>query len=518
MFIGKILKSGNYIVPVPVSLAITLEYDDNGYLKYVYHGYKNDRKDVTSQLHNLLVYNNIVPISVGVKNGHTYVEGCLYTKKSITGTGDVTPIYAEYILSDIVNNPTDYTFYAGNVSSTIVVFRGAMPIRQWLTFNKFNLLPGYLITTTNNTLNGFRTMVMRDSPFIYPMFMAAMVFGHGDAEIENYKLTGAFVKSIKLLPEQSGQLIGHISLEGGHKVVIEWHDVVRLNIYEKSWVVLDREEIIYASNDAKVEKRTYTIDCPVCGKHLKVPTLGLFMCDDTQCNSRLYPRVCQLLDVLKLPGMTYERYLKVTHKIGDIFDVLTVLDLPEYNSTPIVASLAQVLSAIIPYSILPNANLVQILCNHCNNSLEVLDYYLAHPDRFIKDFGLDPAIYSIFTNWISESRNYMDVHNILHNEHIQITDEIKKFDGAPIFRNKTIMITGDFLHGSISEVQNILASYQANVITQFDENANCLIIGGLHDHIDGTMIANATKHNIVIFEETSFFAKYGIDDDIKVNL
>ena len=518
MFMRNLLKSGNYVVLVPAGLPVTLEYDDDGKLRHIYHGLTDQRTDITNVLRPLFAEHKLAPMTIGVKNGYTYVQGCLHTKQQITGVGDISKVFADYILTDIVEHPTAYTLYTANVHSTVVVFRGAMPIRQWLNFNKFNVLPGYLITTTNNTIKGFEQLVKRDCPFSYPLFTNAFIFGSGDAIVEDYRLTGAMVKSVSLVAESTGQLVGNVILDGGHKLTMAWHDVVVHNIYEQSWVVLDREEIIYAWNPSGTPKRTYITDCPVCGKRIKVPTVGLFTCDDEHCNSRLYPRVCQLLEGLKLPGMTYERYLKVTRKQGNDFDILDVLDLPEYKSTQIVASLPQVLSAVIPFTIIPNANLVQILCNHCNNSIETLDYYLAHPDKLLKDFELEPAIYTLFTNWISDARNYMDVHSILHSDRVQISDKVKRFDGAPIFRDRTIMITGDFHHGTHSEVQTILASYQANAITTFDENATCLIIGGLHDHINGNMIAEATAHNIPVFEEIAFFDRYGIDDDLRVNL
>ena len=89
------------------------------------------------------------------------------------------------------------------------------------------------------------------------------------------------------------------------------------------------------------------------------------------------------------------------------------------------------------------------------------------------------------------------------------------FDGAPIFRNKTIYITGTFKHGNTADIKAILESYSATVVTDFDNYIQCVLVGDIKDGINGTAILAARELNLPMFTESEFFAKYEIDEDLE---
>ena len=89
------------------------------------------------------------------------------------------------------------------------------------------------------------------------------------------------------------------------------------------------------------------------------------------------------------------------------------------------------------------------------------------------------------------------------------------FDGAPIFRNKTIFITGTFKHGSLADIKSILESYSATVVTDFDSYIQCVLVGDIKEDIEGQAIIAARELHLPIFSESEFFARYEIDEDLE---
>ena len=98
---------------------------------------------------------------------------------------------------------------------------------------------------------------------------------------------------------------------------------------------------------------------------------------------------------------------------------------------------------------------------------------------------------------------------------------MQKFDGDPIFRGNTFVITGKFKRGDYPEIQSILMSYAANVVPDIEPGQklpDIVITGSLNDGISGKIIQKARLHNIPIVEEDVFFTQYEIDQDLANNL
>jgi NAD-dependent DNA ligase len=94
---------------------------------------------------------------------------------------------------------------------------------------------------------------------------------------------------------------------------------------------------------------------------------------------------------------------------------------------------------------------------------------------------------------------------------------MKQFDGAPIFRNLRICITGDFTHGTHEDIRSIFSSYSGKVVNDV-KDANVVVVGGTQTHINGPILKYAQNKGITIFDEYSFFDKYEIDKDLQTNL
>ena len=120
--------------------------------------------------------------------------------------------------------------------------------------------------------------------------------------------------------------------------------------------------------------------------------------------------------------------------------------------------------------------------------------------------------------WISDPYNATTLLTLLDSNQINIVETDKKFEGAPIFRNKTIAITGKFKHGDLAEIASILRSYEATVTINIKGHADCLLVGDLNENIDGRSIQLARENSIAILNESQFFAQFEIDNDISSNL
>ena len=101
---------------------------------------------------------------------------------------------------------------------------------------------------------------------------------------------------------------------------------------------------------------------------------------------------------------------------------------------------------------------------------------------------------------------------------VNITKATKKFEGAPIFRDKLILLTGSFIHGSLDEIANILHSYSAETTTQMSDNVNCVVIGDGQENINGHVVIEARKKRVPVMSESEFFMQYDIDTDLAENL
>lgn len=154
----------------------------------------------------------------------------------------------------------------------------------------------------------------------------------------------------------------------------------------------------------------------------------------------------------------------------------------------------------------------------CSNNEQTFKYYIEHPEEIQKDLNIQHNELNKLITWLSDGCNASDLMTLVDSAQINIVALKSTFNGAPIFRNKRIFITGKFIRGSLDSIAGILQSYSASVTTQFSNVVDCVIVGGLHEDVDGKAVNFARTLNKPIFNENEFFNRYEIDADIKANL
>ena len=237
-------------------------------------------------------------------------------------------------------------------------------------------------------------------------------------------------------------------------------------------------------------------------------------CSDSFCISRLYPRIQKFCRVLGIEEVTTDEFDSALEK-QEIQILPDLLLLPKYENIEIKCHLSDAIFASIDNEVAMNKEWLVKFCNKCNNSYKTVKYYLDGPRRIRTELDMD--IPPRFMRWLSEPRNLIELDTILSSPQIKIieADRIVKFDGMPILRNKRLMITGAFAHGSAEDIIAILNSYSAEVVTSFDKKVNCVIVGDLKEGIDGLAIQAARELDIPMFDESQFFARYQIDEDLE---
>lgn len=514
------LQAGEYVTLVPLGLPITIQYSDHGPVEKVYMGHEESKwKDVTNPVLTKMLINKQIPNHANTNGRVCYVRAIMYSSELQFNRGILPNCVMDKYLGAYIDDPNRFSVYAGDMHGIDdTVNMTAVATNQWLVMNQFETLPGFVVPTELDE-SKFETIAKRNFPFRFPLIASYIVF-HRDSSV-TYPLTGLTMfqaDSVNCVVDKCGNILGDVKEKGSDTIhTVPYPQVVHNDIQKNSVVVCNSEDnFIYVQNEIRASKLPRKITCKGCGKQLIVPSANVrtFRCEDPQCNSVLYPRVTQMLNTLRLPSMTFERYTEVTKEIGNIFGILDVLELDEYKDTEIEITLEDAARAIIPKDVLPGSQQIKELCIGCANSEEAYIYYVTHPETIISDLGLDRNAFSRLINWLDIPENNSDCVELLHMPNITIIKTKKQVDGSPIFRDKKIYITGTFFHGTIEDIISILEGYSATVYTKFDQSVDCVVVGDVPENVNGHAISESKKLNIPIIEETSFFNMYRIDSDI----
>lgn len=522
MFVRNLLQAGDFVTLVPIGIPITLQYSEKGTLQKAYQFHDAAaRVDLSNSILEHLISCNQVPTRVPIKGGTTWVQGVLYTEMSATDSGELPECVCDALLAEYDKNPKEFEFYAGNVESLAQKFNGPVAVRQWLNIALFKVLTGYLVSA-GLTEDAFETMVTRDYPFGFPKVASYIVFRGANILYLNTGLTQNTVKDTKRLVDESGIITCEATFEDDTKLVVPYADVLKLNIARGTTIIYSSEgQALYSESDIGAKDAVGdTITCEYCGKKLIIPksSSAVFKCSDPQCNSVLYPRVKQLLSEFELDPLSYQEYITIASEIGDIFSIPDLFDIEKYKDIEIQIPLTKAVRAVIPKSILPGAIQISQLCDACNNSVDTVIYYVQHLDKMKTELGLDVHTFTRLFKWLLNPENASDVVELLRLKNISYINSTCKFDGAPIFRDKTILITGTFKHGSLADITAILNSYSANVVTSLTSSVDCVLVGDIDENIKGSVIRGAQSQGILIMKETPFFNQYDIDEDLAANL
>lgn len=517
LFTKTVCKAGTLVYIVPTGLLVTLRYDAHGMLSKVYEGILV-KEDLGEDFLKAIVRQGLVPTTIKLHGGATDIQGVFYSNE-ITTEGKLPECEFARIKDDIISGNPKYRFYVGNVES------GAMQItpssmQSWAKMVGFQVLPCWAVPmdATEATLATFCKSPSY-AMFEYPLISGYFLFEGGNTA--RFYPTSLYVHEVIEAPVTLIDYDGYIKY-GLHfadtSSVIDYSVAVKYNIIKGSKLITDTEDdrVLWCNTQnaeptARLPKR---ITCSTCHKILDVPDEGEMTCSDPFCTSKLYPRIKRFCTILNIDILSEEKFDAAIKK-GDITILPDILLLPEYKDIKIKRPLSEIILASIDGDVGMSRDWLVKFCNKCNNSYPTVKYYFEGPRRITTE--LDMTVTPRFAKWLEEPRNLVELETIINSSQLEInnSDRIVKFDGAPVLRDKRIMITGTFLHGSIEDIIAILQSYSATVVTTMDKKVQCVVVGDIKENIDGLAIQAARELDIPLFDETPFFARYSIDEDLE---
>jgi len=506
MLTRNLLKAGDYVEPLPLGLPITIQYDESGKIVKVWEGFESNLGDPDKQLLGDLIKYGKLPLHVDAKNGTVFVRGVVYTgKKYDEVLGSLPTCIFPSIKSDIHQN-YNFNFFAVSMEAKNMNFVGSMQIRNWLNRNGFLLIPGFVIA--NSDVELYIRNQLQDTAFNYEDVFGYFIF-RGTNSFFGYltKHRDKITHYNRFLDNQGyEQCKLTMVLQSEYYISSYMFDYWSLST--GSIVEFDANGLIIQTYPkASLSIMQFNRTCSICGKHY-IAFDEFSRCGDIHCLSRSYFDILHFLRGLNLPEISYDVYMdNVKNKNLTVFS--DILGLSCYQDFEINISYYQLLDAIIPISAVRNRSVIYEYCTRCNNSWETIEYYMDHCNFIEIDLNLKN---NELVNWFSDVYNRNCVKDILLYTNVVVSSELKKFDGSPIFRDKNIYLTGKFSHGNIEEVSAILRSYSAK-ITDYVA-ADCAIIGDIPENINGSHIKYIESKGLPVFNESEFFSRYEIDEDL----
>lgn len=523
--------------PVPVGIPTVLEYNEYGLLKKARIGFSIDLdpmyedSDAGEFNYNefFLKVRGLVPGSITTTGGTTWVFGVLYTDNIPTNEGMLPQALYKSLISQLVGGQK-FDFYAGYVKSRAVSFQGPLIIRNFLSREKFNLLPQVIVPLTMTDATLQKMMNPGAYPFKYAFLAGFFIFEDLDCRYAAVNLLQINVtKDIEPLVDADGFVKGQILTASGRTYTFNYSAILHHGVIKGCTLLVERDnastglEILSTRLGQGVERVAepilHDIKCPVCGKIFRGgDNDSPIQCDDPHCLSHEYQEAVKMLTTLKLPTLSYNSY-KALVDSKKIVCLTDLIDLPPCQEVEIKTTLATAMRAAVPVSVVPTFDILERFANKCNNKVESVVYYLNNPGRIEPDLDIADPIIRRFAKWLQDPYNVSTLTTIF--SRVKIDNKLQKFDGAPIFRGVTLGITGKFKRGDYAEIESILRSYAADVVSSIEPGAklpDAIIVGGLNDGISGQMIQKARIHNIPLQEEDDFFARYEIDQDMAQNL
>lgn len=523
MFVKNFLKPGDYLMPVPLGLPLTIEYDYDGKLAKCYSGWQGDKIKLDDTFTTHFKSAGYCPNRINVKGGRTEIVGVLYnTEFDLFNEGNLPECIEASISNKITAHPDKFKFFAGNIDSMATIFRGANPIVNWLNMNGFTALPGFIVPAHFSKSDMIKMM---NTERFYKEYNSSVISNYliyrgGNLISTKTNIKQYVTSKVKTYLNEYGYVKSAIYSKGEKDpvVTLDYSDVVHYNVQTNTLIVLDADhQIVYTTNtdNKKRDKRSKTMHCSICGKLFDVPEHGIVMCLDKHCKSKWLPQINRILNAFRLPEMTQSRFDDVVSGLVQISDIF---ELDEYKDCKINGSLSDILIALIPSTTSQNLKTINKLAAKCKNTVKPFLYYINNPRMIAYDLDVDPLECKGLINWLSDTYNQQDVESLIDLPQMTITAQGKYFDGPPIFRNKSILLTGSFRHGTIDDIKSILKSYSADVVYDLSPNINCILIGDILENIDSKAIRYCKSNNIPVMTETQFFTQYQIDEDLAENL
>lgn len=524
MFVRNRLRAGEFVSLIPVGQPCTLEYDQHGNLHKVYKDYTFESK-LDISIDQLVKVPGVVN-NITLKGGTTRVIGCLFVGNDLSSEGPLPECAEDEILNKLKDHPESAIFYAAHVTSLAAEFLGVQPVKMWLKANGFTQVPGFLMPNTQDA-NAFYDCVVNacahEPNLEFPHFMDLFVYNNNGINIIHTSISQYIIKSVNRRILSSG--IWQADLDTSikdKKLVYPYFNVIKFNIQKGTKILLDEiDNILISYTPDGCELLLPRVECPNCHKVIEVKFDQVLMCDNIECTSRLYPRSIHLLKTLDLPILSFDKFSEYV-KAESIQTLIDVLALKEYKDSKLEIPLSKAIRAIWTSSDDSNiASTISRFCNHCKQNKDTALYYLNNTDKIASDLQMSPEDASIIAGWFNNDqglKTVRELEDLLSLDNIKIIQDDKLFDGAPLFHNKVVAITGDFIHGPKGYICDIIRSYQGEAVIDEGTGIDILVIGGQLSNIDGETVRLARLNRVPIYEEPEFFAHFDIDTDLRMNL
>lgn len=530
MFSKDVCRSGSYLQIIPNGLFVTAHYNKNGILQKMYRETTfedwctiTNKPEVDERLVVQLEKFKLIPQRIPVKDTDTYIAGVFYNPNAnlydYDAEGTLPECIQDQVLQKLIDNPMEFNFYAINMKNKMTEVLTALPLMTKLRTFAFNVFPGFNIPDNNMNDNSFNKMVKKEAePFNYPKIAGYMIFDLRDGyKYYPLNLKQFKVKKVTKKLDENGYI--YLQIDGKSDTTnIQYPKAVQYDVQEKSLITLDtrsNNNLIHSCRPTDRNPLSRNSSCPICGRKLVVPVKGFASCEDIHCRSKLYYPIKHFLNVLQMDDMSFEEFLEYIQK-DQILCLTDIFELDKYKKVKINCTLGQLIRAAIPVNVCANDDYIYEFVKLAGSS-SGLDYYIHTPDQIPVDMPkLNPIITGNMIIWLSDPYNVSTLDTLLTMKNINTSgvDGVNKaFEGAPIFINKTICITGKFKNGNIDEITSILQSYSAKVVMEFSNTVNCVLVGHFRgEDTEITSLANA--YQIPVFEESEFFDAYGINEDL----
>lgn len=518
------LRPGAFVTLVPYGALVTVQYSAEGHIEKIYFGAHDCGIDVTSSYLNTFVVGGLVPTNIPLTGGTSWVTGVVTIPTLVEAEGQI-PYNINVSVMD--NDYSDMKFSAAYIVSNALGFNNLKAMEHVLKTYGFNLLPSWMVPfggLTQEVLDNW----MKADTWQYPVQLVMYYIQYIDGN-RTWYCTGLHQDILTDAEVLANEADGEVRLkitygddEYPESTFIPVSDAVKFKIAGDTMLVRDSvQQILMSAFDES--KRTFVVTdeyyCRCCGKKTKVPTSGPLYCSNAHCGTRMVERVKLMLNTFNLPiGYSDVEWFDMftnksaKHKLTCLTDVFT---LDAYANIDVHIPLYKLLRALVPVSLIRNSDVFIQFANKCNNNLTTFQYYINNFERAAFDLNFTHPDAAKLDCWLGDSMNASDVAAMLMLPNLHIDETEHSFDGPPIFRNMKLCLTGRFKRGSFEDMINFLQSYSASVSTEYVPGTSYVLLGSLHDSIDGTIVGRAKADGVPVVDEDLWFEQFDLDSDLK---
>ena len=528
MYVKNFLTPGQFVEMMPIGMPIVMKYDVRGVLKGVYSASVDTNPDSEEALsiYKNLLESSICKNTISVKNTDTSIYGVIVAKDKFMFdvSGDSQELISKYIIDEILHHPETindrFSIYCGYAKSTSPLFTGVANMRRWLDMQGFKVLPG-LIVPSDLSDKVLDTLYQAQNKFGDNQIMKYLVFNQDNSiEVKDIELQNIAVDDVDKRLDIFGHIIGVIKYYMGdeyypNELEVPFSEIHKYNVTAKCNIIYNKilNKIIYSTPISKVPD---TLICPICGNTYHI-TNGSVACTDEHCMSTKWTDVNYMLEVFNLPKLSGDEYQSLVQN-HMIQDVCNIFDLEQYKDCHLEVTLNTLIRALVPKYLGVKDRDIAGFISRCSNSIPSINYALSNFDAFKArndDWASEcPAL----CRWLEDSYNVLELKTFFNLDNIKIIQTDKLFNGTPMFTDRVIVVTGEFIHGNYQDISAIIKSYNGTISNVYRPDATYIVVGGEHSNIDGKIIQLGKKNNIPVIEELDFFDKFAIDEDLSNNL